>query len=116
METPFDFDVLKTQYPHATLNISVEKFDSFLNHMKKLIRDEFEMQYKVLKDSRAETYYSFKRVAAMLDISTRTLNRWQAQGYLVPVMVGGQRRYRKSDIDRIVSAGIMDGNIKDMEK
>lgn len=114
MET--SFDVLKTQYPHATLNFSVDKFDSFLNHLKKLIREEFDQQYKVMKDSKEEVYYSFKHVASMLDVSTRTLNRWQSQGYLVPVMIGGQRRYRRSDIERIISESSLGDNNKEMLK
>ena len=97
------FDVLKDKYPNATLSFSVDKFDSFLQHMRKLIREEFDLQYRAMLNSREETYYSFKHVAAMLDVSTRTLNRWQAIGYLVPVMIGGQRRYRRSDIEKITA-------------
>ncbi len=97
------FEVLKDKYPNATLNFSVDKFDSFLHHIKKLIREEFDLQYKVMQESREETYYSFKHVASMLDVSTRTLNRWQAIGYLVPVMIGGQRRYKRSDIEKITA-------------
>lgn len=110
METPFD--VLKDKYPHATLIFNVDKFDSFLSHIKKLIREEFDLQYKALKDSKEKVYYSFRHVATMLDVSTRTLNRWQSQGYLVPVMIGGQRRYRRSDIDRIILESSNKGMVK----
>ena len=110
MET--SFDVLKDKYPNATLNFSVDKFDTFLHHLKKMIREEFDLQYKAMKDSMEETYYSFKHVAAMLDVSTRTLNRWQSQGYLVPVMIGGQRRYKRSDIERVISESSQSDNSK----
>ena len=93
MET--SFDVLKDKYPNATLNFSVDKFDTFLHHLKKMIREEFDLQYKAMKD-----------------VSTRTLNRWQSQGYLVPVMIGGQRRYKRSDIERVISESSQSDNSK----
>ncbi len=96
------YDDLSEKYPGATLVFRVEKFDEFLQQLRKLVRDEFEREQKVLRCRDDESYYSFKHVAAMLDVSTRTLNRWQAQGYLVPVMIGGQRRYKKSDLERII--------------
>ena len=96
------FEDLHQAHPHATLHFSVEKFDAFLHHLKKMIREEFDREYKAMRDSREEVYYSFRHVASMLDVSSRTLNRWQSQGYLVPVLIGGQRRYRKSDLDKII--------------
>ena len=46
MET--SFDVLKDKYPNATLNFSVDKFDTFLHHLKKMIREEFDLPYEPL--------------------------------------------------------------------
>lgn len=100
MET--SFENFREAYPKATLHFSVEKFDIFLQHLAKIMREEFDREHKALKDNREEIYYSFKHVSAMLDVSSRTLNRWQSQGYLVPVLIGGQRRYRKSDLDKII--------------
>lgn len=43
------------------------------------------------------------RVAKMLDVHVNTLRSWDRQGKLKAVRTpGGQRRYRKSDIDRII--------------
>lgn len=97
------FDTLKERYPGATLTFTVERFDTFLRQMQKIMRAEFERELREIQYSNEERYYSFKHVADMLDVSTRTLNRWQSLGYLVPIMVGGQRRYRKSDIERIIN-------------
>ena len=99
------YDLLTEKYPEATLTFRVEKFDRFLHQMQKLVREEFEREYKARRCNNDETFYSFKHVASMLDVSTRTLNRWQAQGYLLPVMIGGQRRYRRSDIEKIIKGG-----------
>lgn len=99
------YDLLTEKYPEATLTFRVEKFDRFLHQMQKLMREEFEREQKARRCNNDETFYSFKHVSSMLDVSTRTLNRWQAHGYLVPVMIGGQRRYRRSDIEKIIKGG-----------
>lgn len=41
-------------------------------------------------------------VIERLSISAETLWRWKKAGYLVPVEVGGQLRYKSQDIDEIV--------------
>jgi len=42
-------------------------------------------------------------VAEMLDVDKSTLWRWAKIGYLVPINVGGKRRYRMSDVNRILN-------------
>lgn len=48
------------------------------------------------------TYLTREMVLEKLNVVPSTLWRWQKKGYLVPVMVGGQNRYRSTDIDRIL--------------
>ncbi len=55
-----------------------------------------------IADASAETYLSKEKVCEMLDVSTTTLWRWEKAGYLVPVAFGGQKRYKKSDVQRII--------------
>lgn len=57
---------------------------------------------QTIADEKAETYLSREKVAEMLEVSTATLWRWQKLNYLVPIMVGGKRRYRKSDVMKIL--------------
>ena len=38
----------------------------------------------------------------LLDVSKTTMWRWKQRGYLVPVRVGGNDRYRMSDIKSII--------------
>ena len=45
----------------------------------------------------------------MLDVSQSTLWRWQKAGYLVPLNVGGKRRYRMSDVRRILEGDAQEG-------
>lgn len=48
-----------------------------------------------------ETLMSREDVVKRLNISETTLWRWGKNGYLVPVNVGGIRRYKSTDIDAI---------------
>lgn len=48
------------------------------------------------------TYLTREQVLSKLNVVPSTLWRWQKRGYLVPVKVGGENRYRSTDIDRIL--------------
>lgn len=55
-----------------------------------------------IADQKAETYPSREKVMEILDVSVATLYRWQKSGYLVPLTIGGKRRYKMSDVKRIL--------------
>lgn len=55
-----------------------------------------------IADQRAETYISRNKAMEVLGISSSTLWRWEQLNYLVPFCVGGKKRYRMSDIRRLV--------------
>ncbi len=57
---------------------------------------------QAIAGDKAETYLSREKVMEVLDVSAATLWRWQRQNYLVPINVGGKRRYRRSDVNRIL--------------
>ena len=57
---------------------------------------------QIITDQNTETYPSREKVMELLDISETTLWRWNKIGYLVPINVGGKRRYRMSDVKRIL--------------
>ena len=48
------------------------------------------------------TYLTRSMVLEKLNVDPSTLWRWKQRGYLVPVNVGGQNRYRSTDIDKIL--------------
>ena len=58
-----------------------------------------------IADSKAETYIRREKTMEILDVSSTTLWRWKRMGYLVPVSVGANDRYRMSDIRRIMEGG-----------
>lgn len=55
-----------------------------------------------INDEKSETYPSREKVMEILDVSVATLYRWQKSGYLVPLTIGGKRRYKMSDVKRIL--------------
>ena len=57
---------------------------------------------QTIADQKAETYLSREKVMEIFGVGQTTMWRWQKSGYLVPINVGGKRRYRKSDIKRIL--------------
>ena len=50
-------------------------------------------------------YLTREQVIAKLNIVPSTLWRWQKRGYLVPVKVGGENRYKSTDIERKLEGG-----------
>lgn len=67
-----------------------------------LLANAREQLEQKIADASAETYLSKEKVCQMLDVSATTLWRWEKAGYLVPLVFGGQKRYRKSDVQRIL--------------
>ena len=53
-----------------------------------------------------EQYLSRKQAAQMLDVDLSTLWKWDKKDYLKPVEVGGKRKYKLSDLNRILKTGI----------
>lgn len=51
-----------------------------------------------------ETLLTVRDVSAMLQVSRRTLQRWEKDGKLTPVRIGTTVRYRKADIAGLLKA------------
>lgn len=72
---------------------------------KEVIQDtRKELEDAVISD-KAETYPSAKQVSDILNVDLSTLWRWEKRGYLVPVNVGGKRRYKMSEVKQILEGG-----------
>ena len=67
-----------------------------------LIADTKRELEQLITDQNAETYPSRDKVMELLGVCEATLWRWAKNGYLVPLNVGGKRRYRMSDVKRIL--------------
>ncbi len=72
----------------------------------RLLIDEVKRELEQeIADSKAETYISRDKAMENLGVSSVTLWRWKKMGYLVPITVGANDRYRMSDIRRIMEGG-----------
>jgi DNA-binding transcriptional MerR regulator len=85
--------------PAINLTITAADLKDFAAQLISETKEQLEQQ---ISDSKAETYLSSEKVMQMMEISKTTLWRWKQRGYLVPVRVGGNERYRMSDIKKIM--------------
>lgn len=87
---------------NITLAISINDLREW---HKEVIQDtRKELEDAVISD-KAETYPSAKQVSDILSVDLSTLWRWEKRGYLVPVNVGGKRRYKMSEVKQILEGG-----------
>ena len=55
-----------------------------------------------LRKPEPEQLISRYKAAEILDVDLSTLWRWNKEGYLLPVKIGGKRRYRMSDVQGLI--------------
>ncbi|MDR0940120.1 MAG: helix-turn-helix domain-containing protein [Mediterranea sp.] len=80
---------------------------SDLKEMVRYFLDEAHKQFEqeLLSAQKGEVYLITKEVVATLKVDRTTLWRWANTGYLVPIELGGKRRYRSSDIEKLMKGG-----------
>jgi excisionase family DNA binding protein len=88
---------LAKQCPDITLSIKAGDLAEAIDYCVNKTRKELEQQ---ITDVNTETYPSVDQVAKMLDVDKSTLWRWNKQGYLKHIEIGGKRRYRMSDVKK----------------
>jgi transcriptional regulator with PAS, ATPase and Fis domain len=94
-----DLISIAKEYPNLNITVSAGELIEAVEYCVNKTRKDFEQQ---ITDANTETYPSPDQVAKILGVDKSTLWRWRKQGYLVPIEVGGKRRYRMSDIKRIL--------------
>lgn len=87
------------KHPDVTLHIKGGELLGFGKHLIETTKKEFE---QIIIDANTETYPSRQKVAELLEVDLSTLHRWSKTNYLVPIEIGGKRRYRMSDVKRIL--------------
>ncbi len=70
-----------------------------------LIKETQASLEKLVTDANTETYPGVDKVAELLGVTKTTLWRWDKGDYLKPVSIGGKRRYKMSDVRRILEGG-----------
>ena len=89
------YDLLK-QYPNLKIEMQGSEFIELLETIMEGVILRFE------KKEKPERYLTRKETAQMFGIDLSTLWQWNKKGYLKHVEVGGKRRYKLSDIERIM--------------
>ena len=94
-----DITNLIKEYPNITLNVKAEDLKEMVDYCVEKKCKDLE---KLVTDANTETYLSPEQTAKKLDVNKTTLWRWSKSGYLIPVEVGGKRRYKLSDIQKLL--------------
>lgn len=97
-------EVLEVLNSGLNVNLTMTAHDlrEFATSIVETTRKELET---VITDQRAETYLSVAKVAEILSVDKTTLWRWNKRGYLTHIEIGGKRRYKMSDVQRILNGG-----------
>jgi excisionase family DNA binding protein len=96
MEKMFD---LVNRYPELNITVKAKELIEIVEYTIMRTRKETEQQ---AANIRKETYLSRDEVADMLRVDKSTLWRWNRDNYLIHIEVGGKRRYRMSEVKRIL--------------
>lgn len=94
-------DIIKLAQEAPGTIISVQAKDLVLANEQLVQRTIADIEKK-LAEKRETVYFTRDQVLAKLNVTPTTLWRWQKRGYLLPVKVGGENRYRSTDIDKIL--------------
>ena len=99
MDMTLDLFERLREFPEATLTVHAGDLGHFARELLAEARQNFERERAAI----AEGYITPEMVKTLLRISESTLYRMAKAKILVPVFVGGQKRYRRSDLDKILS-------------
>lgn len=58
---------------------------------------------EAIRGDKMETYPTPKQVSQMLNVDLTTLWRWSKRGYLKPIEIGGKRRYKMSEVRKLLN-------------
>ena len=92
------FDFL-TNNAGVNITINAGQLIEAIDYCVNKTRKELEQQ---ITDANTETYPSVEKTAAILDVDKSTLWRWNKQGYLTTIEIGGKRRYKMSDVKKLL--------------
>ena len=94
-------EIIKTG-ANFTVSIGINDLKEW--HREVIADTKRELEQAVISD-KMETYPTPNQVSEMLGVDLTTLWRWAKKSYLVPIEVGGKRRYRMSDVKAILNSG-----------
>ncbi|MDX9918241.1 MAG: helix-turn-helix domain-containing protein [Gudongella sp.] len=87
---------------NISVSVPIEDLLKFANVLIENTKRELEEAITKEKD---EAQLSPREVSDILGVDLSTLWRWQKRGYLVPVEIGGKRRYKMSEVKDLLNGG-----------
>ncbi|GHV09841.1 hypothetical protein FACS1894162_1420 [Bacteroidia bacterium] len=81
------------------VSLTVEQLGDFANQILSGARTIYE------KKEQPEQYLTRKQAAEILDVDLSTLWRWNNEKYLCPIEIGGKRKYKLSEVNKILRKG-----------
>ena len=94
-----DIIQIAKECPGTILAVRADDLVKTNNQLIEMVRSDLE---RAIAEKREITYMTREMVMEKLNIVPSTLWRWQKRGYLVPIKVGGENRYKSTDIDDIL--------------
>lgn len=83
-------------------NVQIVVTAADLKEFALALAKELKQQPKPQQDEQCDRLLTAAEVAAMLGVSKITLHRWEKDGYLKPVRIGGGLvRYKEKDVQQI---------------
>jgi len=92
---------LAEQCPDITLSVKAGELMEAVNYCVSKTRSDLE---QIIQDEAQEKYLSIEKTAELLDVDRSSIWRWTKAGILKPVVLGGKRRFRLSDINKLLEA------------
>ena len=88
----------------TSINVTMSK-DDLQELLKETVRTtKMELEASILAD-KAEKYLSPNSVCKILDVHLTTLWRWSRKQYLVPIEIGGRRKYLWTEVKALLDGG-----------
>ncbi len=91
---------LAKDYPELTIHVKLSDLIESNRQLIKETKEELEIQ---IAEANQESYPTVDEVATILRVNKTTLWRWNKQNYLSPVEIGGKRRYKMSDVKKLLN-------------
>ena len=95
----FDLMEIAMKMPNAILQISAGDLCEFANQLINSATEVARLQ--IQRADISKELLTIDEVCEMLKVSKMTLHRWDKNGVLKKIEVGGHRRYRRSDIEAV---------------
>lgn len=89
--------------PNTPIVLKAEDLMIFSQNLIISFREEFERQVRAKKRNKEEDFLLPENVTSTYHISRSTLYRLAKSNLLIPVWVGGQRRYRRRDVEAYIN-------------